>query len=681
MPMQVKRLAKNIRLCVTLSIAAGLLLAFVDAADVLLYKGHFFDSMAQAALFLIFFLGVSVIFSSFAGLIEGFIVFFLENKPVLLASSVLTLVWLIFLYAGLEYGTFFHKPKIVAILAAAALLAYPLNRLLLREIYSIKEGGRPKTRLLKVTGYIILFLFLYWINSRLFFNQNFFLHLIMALAIFFLVQFILFSVSPEKITRIDLAATTRGRLMVLFMACAAFFSLFNFDLSQNVKRLSFDQTSIERFMLYTLKRVIDLDGDKYTFVFGGGDRDDFNKKISPQAGEIPGNGIDENGFCGDYKGAKIPPSVKTGARGMAEGHNVVILIIDALRPDHMGCYGYHRKTTPFMDKLSQNAYIFKHAYAQACHTRTSMPSFMLSQYQPFAGKKWKHQGKTMAELFKENGYHTISVIFYKLGDVFVRGYDDFYFPDSPPSEWNSEDPFIPAALERIDKARSDKFFLWMHLPYPHHPYTRHPGITDFGDSNLDRYDNEISYTDKLVGDFYEELNKRGLADKTIFVILADHGEEFGEHGGEYHNSTSYNEQIHVPLLILMPRRTGSAISENVQLIDLNATLLHLSGIEKPDYYQGKNFAALFEGETDAWDNLAVSGPIGSFQRFAAIEGNWKLIFNMRNNTYELYELGGDPREQRNLIDKDEFRDPARKLTGYLHEVIERNNLAEPAGIK
>ncbi|MFH1888988.1 MAG: sulfatase [Candidatus Omnitrophota bacterium] len=680
--MQIKRLKENIRYSIILSLIAGLALVLADALGLFLFKGRFFNSAAEMGLFLILSSGVAVIFSSGIGIVESLFVSFTEDKTAILAESILTLGWVVFLYAGLEYGTFFHKPRVIVILTIATLSAYPMIRVILRDLRAINKRERVTRRKPKIFIYAVALLVLSWINSCLFFNQNFFLHLIMAFMIFFLAQLILAYIIRSRVSTTGFMAGTSVRVAAVILVCAALFSVFGFNLSQNVKRLSFDQTSIERFMLYTLKRAFDFDGDKYTVLFGGADMDGFNKRVSPEAQEIPDNGIDENGFCGDYKSGDHTLSAIAGTRSVKPAgfgnYNVALIIVDAMRPDHMGSYGYARKTTPFIDELAKDAFIFDHAYAQACHTRTSLPSFMLSQYQPFAGKKWRYHGKTIAELFKEKGYYTVSVIFYKLGDIFVRGYDEFYSPDTPPAGWNRKDPFIPAALEKIDRAKEKKFFLWMHLPYPHHPYSRHPDIDDFGNSNLDRYDNEILYTDRLISDFYEGLSKRGLADKTIFVIMADHGEEFGEHGGEYHNSTAYNEQIHVPLIILIPgRKRGLHIARNVQLIDLNATLLDLSGIEKPGYYLGKSFAGLLDGKKEGWDNRVISGPIGSFQRFAAIEGGWKVIYNMRNNSYELYDLERDQYEQHNLMDIARYRDSRGKdLLGYLHAAIEENNLAK-----
>ena len=666
-----------------LSISAGLILFLLDVFDVLINKSYLFYDFNQRLLFFWLFAGVALIFALTLGLAQAFLLKILSKLPITIKKILFLHIILFAVYFGLEYGTYFSKERILGILFLCAVSGYVFIHVLIKDLEWITKSKKVKLNSMKLITIFLIFSSLYWINSRLFFNQNFILHLSMVWVMFFLLQIMLAYIFKNRILDLKIRNRFINGAAVFCLVALIIFPLFNIERSQNIKRISFDQTSIERFMLYTIKRIFDFDQDKYTYILGGGDPDDFNSHINPQASEISNNDIDENGFGGDHKPGSNPPALfidsfnhpdKSFLKNTKGEFNIVILIVDALRPDHMGCYGYSRNTTPFIDQLAKNAFVFENAYAQACHTRTSMPSFMLSQYQPFAGKKWQHKGKTLAEIFKENGFHTISILFYKLGEIFARGYDDFGVPEINPKKWNIKDPFLSMAIDMIDKVKENRFFAWIHLPYPHHPYSLHENSPVFGYSDKDIYDNEIHYSDNLIREFFKELENRELLDKTIFVIMSDHGEEFKEHGAKYHNSTTYNEQIHVPLILKIPDREGRRIEENVQLIDLSVTLLNLSGSKRENYHLGRSLIPLIDGKDEYWHNQALSGPIGSFQKFALINDNWKIIYNMRNNFYELYNLEEDPYEQHNLIDIDSLRNAyGTELIQNLHHLIEFNN--------
>lgn len=672
--------------CVRVSIFSAITLCMLDAADILFFKRYLFNTGTERILFVLLFAGVAVFFSVFFGLLQAILQAFLKNSTVFFKEIIYVVIAVLAAYISLEYGTYLSKHKIWTGIFLTLAAVYLFLHILITDLEKFLRGESVRMVALKTALLAALFGILYWVNARMFFKQNFLLHFGIFFLMYLLLQIIFVYLFKQRIIRNGFMPGLLRNTLIMLLVCLSIFSVSAFDIRQNVKRISFEQTSVERFMLYALKRIFDFDQDGYSRLFAGADSNDFSGNINPQAQEIPNNGMDENGLCGDYNEAGAEKISMGEASLVLEDYNIILIIIDALRPDHMGCYGYARDTTPFLNSFSEDAFIFERAYAQASHTRTSLPSFAFSRYQPFAGEKWRYQGRTMAELLKEHGYVTLSVIFYRLGDVFLRGYDRFSVPESNPKIWDESDPFIPLALNHIDEAGGNKFFLWLHLPYPHHPYTTHNNIQKFGNKDIDRYDNEISYTDTLVRNFYEELGKKRLLDKTIMIVTADHGEEFFDHGGQYHNSTVYNEQVRVPLLLKIPGMQGRRIYENVQLIDLSATLLSLAGVRQDDGRQGRVFSSLLkkdEESTDinslAWDNWALSGPVGSFQQFSLIENDWKLDYNMKNNFYALYNIKDDPYQQRNLIDMAGFRGRyAQGLINLLHSLIESNNLKSHA---
>src|SRR5690606_26430119 len=297
-------------------------------------------------------------------------------------------------------------------------------------------------------------------------------------------------------------------------------------------------------LINSARAYSDFDGDGSSAHFGSEDCDNWDASVGPGKFDFPGNGVDED--C-DGSEPTWPPQLPDDPYPVVErnGYNVLLVTIDALRADHVGCYGYGRATTPVIDALAARSLVFENAYAQASKTLMSIPSLISGIYPSNLPRNYEHPGlegqrpgafyigeevPVLAELFQKKGYRTVGFVRFGVIGGLYRGFDDFRLKTKG---------IAKAALSAAKQVK-EPFFMWAHYGFPHDPYEKHEGF-DCGDSALDRYDSEIAWSDKQVGELLEVLRRRKLLDKTIVVITSDHGEEFGEHGGKYHRSLLHHE--------------------------------------------------------------------------------------------------------------------------------------------
>jgi len=370
------------------------------------------------------------------------------------------------------------------------------------------------------------------------------------------------------------------------------------------------------------------------------------------------------------------------------GPNVILITIDTLRADHLGSYGYRRDTTPNIDKLAQKGVLYEYAYSQAPWTMPSMSS-MHTSYYPTQIKIKSIKSKihdnfiTLAEFLRNNFYKTSAVISnIVVSEIFgfSQGFETY---DQTPLRARDEltsHLVTDKALEYIADNRDNKFFLWLHYMDPHSNYIHHPQFNyaqDYngllgknvhsGDLNKirrsldnadleyikDLYDEEISYTDMQIGRVLDSLSDYGLENNTVVIITADHGEELMDRNRFGHNKTLYQELIHVPLIIYMPSRgeaRATRSKSSVEIRSLAKTIVELCGLNN-NHFGGENLLLIAEEKTA--DTYAYSQkPIGR-ERYPKLEaissGKWKLIKNIQNDTYELYDLEADPGEETNLF--------------------------------
>ena len=247
--------------------------------------------------------------------------------------------------------------------------------------------------------------------------------------------------------------------------------------------------------------------------------------------------------------------------------NVVLITIDTLRADHVGCFGYKQIKTPNIDGLAADGTRFERAFAVVPVTLPSHSAILTGTYpmrsgmHDFSANKLSPTQPTMASVLKQAGYATGAVIAAAVLDGkfgLNQGFDFYYdhFDFSRLSESNLDEMERPGnvvadqALDWLGKNSQKKFFLWMHLYDPHAPYNPpEPYRTQYAGRP---YDGEIAFADEQVGRLLRYLKDKGIYQKTVIVLTGDHGESLGEHGEKTHGFFIYNATMHVPLIIRVP---------------------------------------------------------------------------------------------------------------------------------
>lgn len=282
--------------------------------------------------------------------------------------------------------------------------------------------------------------------------------------------------------------------------------------------------------------------------------------------------------------------------------NVVLITIDTLRADHVGCYGYKQIKTPNIDGLAADGARFERAFAVVPVTLPSHSSIltgtypMLSGMHDFSGNKLSPLQPTLASVLQQSGYRTGAVVASAVLDSrfgLNHGFDFYYdhFDFNRLDEANLDEMERPGnvvadvALDWLAKNSQKKFFLWMHLYDPHFPYNPpEPYRHEYASRP---YDGEIAFADEQVGRILRFLKEKGIYQNTIIVLCGDHGESLGEHGEKTHGFFIYNATMHVPLLIRLPENVRSrAVDNPVSLVDLMPTVLEAVGVEIPPQVQG-----------------------------------------------------------------------------------------------
>ena len=360
--------------------------------------------------------------------------------------------------------------------------------------------------------------------------------------------------------------------------------------------------------------------------------------------------------------------------------DVVLITIDALRSDHVGAYGYPRPTTPNLDALARRGVRFERVYTQAPHTSFSVATMLTGKYYPTITRLAPGDAHDpITEVLRRYGWKTAA--FYPPSVFFIDGHKLKAY-----QETNFRFEYVKFeyldAFKRLDQIdaffRSDhpqKAFVWVHLFEPHEPYDNRPGY-DFGAGDIDRYDSEIAYTDAAVGKLvaYLERTRPGV----IIVVTADHGEEFDEHGGRYHGTTLFEEQVRVPLIIVGPGLQPHVVPGPVELIDLAPTILGLMDIPAPLRMRGTDLGPWLGMPPAPASRLPPAFAEVNDKRMIAW-GLEKLICEIKLGYCAYYDLASDPHEQHNLAEA--RPEKAARLKQRLDDWLDDHARFEPQLVK
>ncbi|HEX4486346.1 MAG TPA: sulfatase-like hydrolase/transferase, partial [Terriglobales bacterium] len=379
--------------------------------------------------------------------------------------------------------------------------------------------------------------------------------------------------------------------------------------------------------------------------------------------------------------------------------NVVVITIDTLRADHVGCYGYKEIRTPNIDSLAADGARFERAYSSVPVTLPShtvmftgtLPT--LNGMHDFSGNKLGPNQTTLAAVLKNAGYATGAVIGSAVLDSrfgLNRGFDFYYdhFDFSRLQESNLDEMERPGnvvadqALDWLEKNSQKKFFLWMHLYDPHYPYRPpEPFATEYKDRP---YDGEIAFADSQVGRLISFLKQKGLYRNTIIVVTGDHGEGLGEHSEKTHGFFIYNSTLHVPVIVHLPGQAAKKIENVVNLADLMPTVLESVKVPVPTQVQGKSLLPLIADKPTDPRNLYAETFL------PRLHFNWSELRSVENQKYhfidapkaELYDVSKDPGETQNLFDQKKA--VSEEMRALLARIIKENSgnqeLAEKSGL-
>jgi len=409
--------------------------------------------------------------------------------------------------------------------------------------------------------------------------------------------------------------------------------------------------------------------------------------------------------CGRERGADSPAAP-------AAPPDLVVYLIDTLRADHLGCYGYPRPTSPEIDAFARQAVRVREARAQSSWTKPAVATLLTGLHPISHGAQRRSQGLdasvvTLAERLAQTGYETAyfgtnPTVTAKFG--FEQGFSEFHYLSQPRGRKRGHVDAIDihrevvAWLDRRDRAKP--FFLVVHTLDPHDPYRpREPyrerfaaevdvetaccirphelaaldaeGARARARAMIDLYDGEIAQNDAAFGALVDELARRDLYDRAAILVTSDHGEEFFDHGGWRHASTLYEEVLRVPFVFKLPggARGGTAIDGPVDQIDVAPTLLELAGLPAVDGLPGASRrAALGGGRVPRRASFAwLEHP--AFAMAAVKAGAWKWSGYPGSApppgraAEELFDLDADPLERSNLAAANESR--RRALAGAL----------------
>ena len=414
--------------------------------------------------------------------------------------------------------------------------------------------------------------------------------------------------------------------------------------------------------------------------------------------------------------------------------NILVIAVDTLRADHLGCYGYTRNTSPNIDALAAQSVVFENLIAPAIPTHPSFVTLNTGQFSITHGvvahggtHGVPRQAPWLPSLMQKGGYTTSAVD--NLGEWrfgFAQGYEFYIDPTRRRALSISCDckQINSRAIPWIKQHGNEPFFMFIHYWDPHTPYlpprayrslfykgdpcdpenhsmdamTQHPlgrtwretwfpqlgkNITDVAYIEA-LYDAEIRYCDDGIGKLLQTLETLKIADDTIVVLLSDHGELMYRHGIFFDHHGLYDGTLHVPLIVRHPGLTPRRIPHLICHADVAPTLLDLAGLPPHEAMDGISYAPIMRGESDV--------PPREF--IVSEECTWQMKWSIRTKTHkfilareedfyhtpmrELYDLNADPNEMHNLVEVDPERAHSMEaqLEAWIAEGMQRNGLTE-----
>ncbi len=382
--------------------------------------------------------------------------------------------------------------------------------------------------------------------------------------------------------------------------------------------------------------------------------------------------------------------------------SVVLIVIDALRASHLGSYGYHRPTSPYLDRLAAESLLFLNAFSSAPKTIPSVPQLLTGSYFPDQVRT-----ASLMELLDRAGFSSTRAIVnnpYVAAWLQQRGQA---LRTVVASELNARE-IGRLALDWLARRRGEPFFLFLHYLDTHTPYQvpgafakrfidnsyQGPVGLTFNDITgtwqgrykqpdrqriIDLYDGTIRYTDRQIGMLIEKLKELGLYDRSLIIVTADHGEELWDHGRFFHGQSLFDELLRVPLIVKLPHqeRGGTRISSLARLVDvtpsIGALMEHAAGLQHgalaDSGWNGRPLPAMINSKEKEDRTLFATvsrAEPNAPPRHAVRTGRYKYILTMSTGQEQLFDLATDPGEKHNIAEQSP--EVAAKLRSTLAEI-------------
>lgn len=403
--------------------------------------------------------------------------------------------------------------------------------------------------------------------------------------------------------------------------------------------------------------------------------------------------------------------------------NIILVLVDALRADHVGAYGYERNTTPVLDRFARENVLFTRAVSASNWTPVSIASMFTGSYAMshsmvpttrdtdtarLLSVRLSQKFDTLAEILKRGGYQTAAVItnpWLKTEFGYAQGFDVYTFVSMTQGSANTVTESATRILMKLQKKKTP-FFLYLHYMDAHHPYEplppynrlfREPLRNDRHSAEIEEafglYDGEIRFADKMIGKLFKELRRRNLYKDAFIIVIADHGEQFRERGHQGHGHRLYAEETHIPLII----KSGESpheVRETVSNIDIYPTIIDAAHIAIP---VDTLAISLHDGQRLRKRSGVISESFQKYYHKALVTGEGKKIIMDFGSPYRpedqdfertmaaarvegLFDLDRDPLEQAPLKDERLANDLRKELETILRLALRQRKGAQKGRI-
>ena len=462
-----------------------------------------------------------------------------------------------------------------------------------------------------------------------------------------------------------------GLLRICIVLVTAFLLIMGVTARTNRSaRLLHEWTPYSSLITRIFGHWIDVDRDGfYSIALGGSDCNDRDRRICPDGREIASNGIDDNCMMGDLpyeKAGKDANARWTHAGHQPDLRGIVMISIDALRSDYI-CAGQgdgNHCPTPGMSRFMEKGAYFSRAYSPSNFTSHSMATILSGLY--VSGMRMWSDAKgrytvalpfSLPTMLRAAGIETVMDSTVTLPEPVAAPVWDRNLPAEVPGLYEKiwpkhsiETPsLVDLAMKYLQSTdRNRRFFLWLHTFDTHAPYLLPGRKVPAGINRREAYESVVRFVDRELDPLFKLLSSKDYDDVAV-ILFSDHGEELGRRPSYGHGDYVYNTSVQVPLGIVAPGVKGRRIEEPVGLVDLVPTVLAMFGLPLDPRLHGSPLP-LWGDEKEGKKVFVETRAFGVRKKHAMIMGKYKVIRDLGNNYYELYNIEADPEEHVDLAD-------------------------------